>query len=188
MIKFLKKLIGRQLPDKHFGKAGRALEDILEDDFGITVNRGTGPDNPMFGIEYKTRDLDSTSAQTIASMSVSDIIKTPYRESVIFKKFQQQIRVKTKNTIIVEAELYDFRPEHIQDKIESAYEHARAQLVKNKDLQITLSGPDSVGRWGYFENSNNRENIRSFRVSQSCMDDYESMAKTNFTNIFDYGN
>jgi hypothetical protein len=100
-VKFLPDLIGRALPSKAFGRAGRAFEDMLEEDYGITVNRGKGPDNPMFGIDYKTRDLDSVSPQTIASMSVSDIIKTPYRESNVFEKFQQQIRIKTKNNVVL---------------------------------------------------------------------------------------
>jgi hypothetical protein len=186
-VKFLPNLIGKKLPCKDFGQAGRALEDMLEQDYGITVNRGKGPDNPMFGIEYKTRDLDSTSPQTVATMRVDDIIKTPYRGSEVFKKFQQQIRIKTKDNIIVKADLYNFRPQHIQEKIEAAYEYARAQLTKNKDLQITKSGPDSVGYWGYFENTNNRENSRSFRINPNGMKDYENMATSNFINIFDYG-
>jgi hypothetical protein len=187
-VKFLPDLIGKKLPPKDFGQAGRALEDMFEQDYGITVNRRKGPDNRMFGIEYKTRDLDSTSPQTVATMNVEDIIKTPYRESEVFKKFQQQIRVKTKDNIIVEADLYDFRPPHIQEKIEAAYENARAQFSKNKDLQITKSGPESIGYWGYFENTSNRESSRSFRISPNAMEDYENMAKSNFTNIFDYGN
>ena len=100
-VKFLSDLIGKTLPTKHFGKAGRALENMFEQDYGITVNRGKGPDSRIFGIDFKTRDLDSVSPQTIASMSVSDIIKTPYRESNVFEKFQQQIRIKTKNNVVL---------------------------------------------------------------------------------------
>ena len=187
-IKFLKKLIGRTLPTNKYGKAGRALEDMLEIDFGIIVNRGPGPDDLFYSIDYKTRDLDATSAQTIATMKVSDIIKTPYEKSAVFKKFQRQVRVKTKNNIIVSAELYDFRSAHIQDNIKKAYEYAQGQLAADLNIQITKSGPFSTGHWGYFENSNNRENSRSFRVSQSGMDQYESMTKANFNGIFDYGN
>ena len=185
-VKFLPDLIGKKLPNKDFGQAGRAFEDMLEKDYKITVNRGKGPDNPMFGIDYKTRDLDSVSPQTVASMSVDDIIKTPYRESEVFKKFQQQIRIKTKNNTIVEADLYDFRARHIQEKMEAAYEYARSQIIKNKTIRATVSGPDGIGYWGYFENSNNRENTRSFRVNPSGMDDYETMSKSTFASIFDY--
>jgi len=186
-VKFLPELIGQTLPSKYFGQAGRAFEDMLEESYGITVNRGPGVDSPMFGIEYKTRDLDSISPQTIATMSIDEIINTCYRESNVFKKFQQQIRIKTKNNVIVEADLYDFRPTHIQEKIEAAYEYARAQLANNRNLRTTISGPDGLGYWGYFENTNNRENSRAFRINPSGMDDYENMAKSNFTNIFDYG-
>jgi hypothetical protein len=183
-VKFLPDLIGKKLPNKDFGQAGRAIEDIFEDEYGVTINRGAGPDSPMFGIDIKSRDLDSVSPQTVATMSVNDIIQTPYRQSAVFEKFQQQIRIKTRNNTIVEADLYDFRPSYIQEKIESAYEYARAQLIKNPYLRATTSGPDGIGRWGYFENTNNRENSRSFRINPSGMDDYEKMAKSNFTNIF----
>ena len=187
-IKFLKKLIGRTMPTYKYGHSGRKLENIFEDDYGITVNRKAGPDNEMFGIEYKTRDLDATSPQTIGSMSVRDIIQTKYEDSDIFKKFQQQVRVKTKDNIIVEADLYDFRSAHIQDNIKAAYEYARAQLTANPTLQATKTGPLNVGHWGYFENTSDTDNTRSFRVSQSGMDHYEAMTKANFNGIFDYGN
>jgi len=186
-VKFLPDLIGKRLPSKDFGRAGRALEDMLEEIYGITVNRGPGADSLIFGIEYKTRDLDSVSPQTVATMSVDDIIKTPYRKSNVFKKFQQQIRIKTKDNIIVEADLYDFRSSHIQEKIETAYEHARAQLKKDKTIRATISGPDGIGYWGYFENVNNQKNSRSFRINPNGMNDYENMANSTFSNIFDYG-
>lgn len=186
-VKFLKDLIGRELPPKDFGQAGRAFEDILESEYGITVNRGAGADNPMFGIEYKTRDLDSTSPQTIGSMNVTEIISTEYKDSTIYKKFQQQIRIKTKNSIIVEADLYDFSPKFIQDKIEAAYEYARSQIIKNSAIRATIAGPDGIGHWGYFETANNRENTRSFRISNAGMRELEAMASSTFSNIFDYG-
>ena len=186
-VKFLPDLIGKTLPSKDFGRAGRALEDMFEEIYGITVNRGPGADSLIFGIEYKTRDLDSIRPQTVATMSVDEIIKTPYRKSNVFKKFQQQIRIKTKDNIIVEADLYDFRAAHIQEKIETAYEYARVQLIKDKTIRATISGPDGIGYWGYFENTNNRENSRAFRINPNGMDDYENMAKSTFANIFDYG-
>jgi hypothetical protein len=186
-LKFLRHLIGRKLPSHHFGEAGRAFEDILEEDFGITVNRGSGPDDPLFGIEYKTRDLSAVSPQTIASMTVKDIIATPYRESAIFKKFQQQIRVKTRDRTIVEADLYDFSSSQIQDLIERAYEYARQQLIKDNSLERTSSGPDNIGYWGYFEATNKSSpDIRAFRINPAGMNDYETMAKSTFNNIFDY--
>jgi hypothetical protein len=185
-VKFLKDLIGRKLPSNMFGAAGREFENILESDYNVNINRGEGPDDLMFGVEFKTRDLDAISPQTVGTMKTSDIVKTPYKESLIFKKFQQQIRIKTKNNVIVEADLYDFRPKHIQEKIEEAYEYARGQLIKDSHLRATLSGPDSTGYWGYFENSNNRENSQSFRINLSGMNDYETMAKSTFTQIFDY--
>jgi len=187
-LKFIRHLIGRKLPTHQFGEAGRAFENMLEEDFGINVNRGVGPDDPFFGIEYKTRDLSSVSPQTIASMSVKDIIATPYRQSAVFKKFQKQLRVKTKDQTIVEADLYDFSSSQIQDLVERAYEYARQQLIKDNSLERTSSGPDGTGYWGYFEATNKASpDTRAFRVNPAGMEDYETMAKSTFGNIFDYG-
>ena len=185
-IKFLKKLIGKELPNKDFGEAGRATENMFEDDYNVIINRGKGCDIKEYGIDIKTRDLDSVSPQTIATMQVSEIISTPYEQSAVFEKFQQQIRVKTKNNIIVSAELYDFRSAHIQDNVKQAYEYAQTQLTADPYIQITKVGPLGIGHWGYFENSNKRENSRAFRVSQKTMDQYEAMTKANFNGIFDY--
>lgn len=187
-IKILKDLIGRKLPPYQFGQAGRAFEDIMEEDYGVQVNRSTGVDDPRFKIEYKTRDLDAVSPQTVATMSVEEIIATPYYQSAIFKKFQQQIRIKTRNMTIVEAELYDFSPKQIQEVIGRAYEHARAQLTANPSLIRTASGNEGTGYWGYFEATNKSSpNSRSFRINPNAMDDYEDMATSTFNNIFEYG-
>lgn len=187
-IKFLNTLIGRKLPTNQFGYAGREFENMLERDYGVKVNRGAGADSLLFGIEFKTRDLDATSPQTIATMTVKQIKATPYRQSAIFKKFQQQLRIKTKDNTIVEADLYDFTPDQIQEVIERAYEHARAQLIANDTLIRTASGSEGIGYWGYFEATNkSSSDSRSFRINPNAMDDYEAMARSTFKNLFEYG-
>jgi homoserine dehydrogenase len=175
-------LIGIQLPTNTDGHAGRAIEDILEA-AGLKVNRGLGPDLIDYGIEVKTRKKSATSAQTITSMSVDTIIKTPYKDSNVYKKFQQQFRVKTDdNNVIIEAGLFDFDQPQIQELIEAAYEHGRKILSQNKNIGYT----PYTGFWGYFEQTKkDRDSVYDFRLSNSDMESLERMAKSNFKDMFE---
>ena len=175
-------LIGIQLPTNTDGHAGRAIEDILEA-AGIKFNRGLGTDLIDYGIEVKTRKKSATSAQTITSMSVDTIIKTPYKDSNVYKKFQQQFRVKTDdNNVIIEAGLFDFDQPQIQELIEAAYEHGRKILSQNKNIGYT----PYTGFWGYFEQTKkDRDSVYDFRLSNSDMESLERMAKSNFKDMFE---
>lgn len=175
------KLIGKVVPDNKNGHAGRYIEKLLEE-AGVPINRGRGPDIEIIGLEVKTRDLDATSPQTIADMSVEDIINTSYRNSHVFKKFQQQLRIYTKNNVIVSAEVYDFSPPHIQELIEHAYDHAKAQLIKNPELTRTAY----TGKYGYFERVSPHRKSLSFRLSNDDMATLEGMAKSEYKNLFEY--
>ena len=172
-------LIGQTVPTNQNGHAGRFVENLLES-MGINVNKRHGPDFLDYGLELKTRDTDATSAQTIADMSVEDIINTNYKDSHVFKKFQQQLRVYTKNNTIVSAEVYDFSHSSIQDLIELAYNHARDQLKQCSDLTRT----EYKGFYGYFERVDPNRNTLSFRLAKSDMESLEGMAKSNYKNLF----
>jgi hypothetical protein len=131
----------------------------------------------------KTRKKSATSAQTITSMSVDTIIKTPYKDSNVYKKFQQQFRVKTDdNNVIIEAGLFDFDQPQIQELIEAAYEHGRKILSQNKNIGYT----PYTGFWGYFEQTKkDRDSVYDFRLSNSDMESLERMAKSNFKDMFE---
>ena len=172
-------LIGQVVPTNQNGHAGRYVEHLIET-MGVLVNRGHGPDFIDYGLELKTRDIDATSAQTIADMSVEDIINTPYKDSHVFKKFQQQLRVYIKDNVIISAEVYDFSHSSIQEIIQRAYDHAKKQLIKCKDLERTKY----KGFYGFFERVNPDRKTLSFRLSKSDMESLESMAKSTYKNLF----
>jgi hypothetical protein len=180
-LKMSDRLIGIKLPTNIDGHAGRALEKILED-AGIKINRGHGPDIEDWGIEVKSRKKSATSAQTVASMAPDDIISKSYRQSNVYKKFRQQLRIKTNDDdVIIEAELYDFDQPHIQILIEQAYEHGRKIISQYKNIGYT---PYS-GFWGYFEQTKSDSNCYDFRISNTDMESLERMAKSTFTKHFE---
>ena len=186
-LPFIKQLIGHVLPGNKHGHAGRALEKLIES-MGLGVNRGKGLDLPALGIEVKTRAVDATSPQSVATMLPETIIKTPYEDSVVCKKLQWQLRVKlqklndsSNNTIVVDATLHDFSLPHIQKKFKEAYEHAREQIKANPNLDnATLVS----GQWGYFERKKKCRSFQ-FRFSHTDMLAIESMATTTYSSLFE---
>jgi hypothetical protein len=182
-FKLAQQLIGQQLPTNKDGHAGRALELLLET-LGVTINKGAGADILAYGLEVKTRKETASSAQTVATMSIKDIINTPYKESNIYQKFQQQLRIKTNELdIIVSAEIYDFDQPQIQDLVEQGYEFARKQIITNNCIGYT----SYVGHWGYFEQCHLPNcDAYSFRFSKQDMEDLESMAHSTFSTLFTY--
>ena len=126
-LSLCQRLLGQNLGTNQNGNAGRMLENLLES-WGVPINRGAGPDILVFGCEIKSRDRSATSSQTIADMNIQDIQARPYRDSQVRDKFQQQLRVFTENMTVVDAGIYDFSSPDIQELVEQAYEHARAQF------------------------------------------------------------
>lgn len=177
-------LIGNELPPTFGGASGRGAEDLLEK-LGINIDRRGTYDIPFFNLEVKTRDLNATSPQTVGSMTAKNIIKTPYSKSVVYKKFQHQLRIKTKYDVIVSAEIYDFSPWQIQQLIEEAYEAGRKKMI-----QLSTEGwaiPDWVTgtKWGNFERVNKNSNSWHFRINHDRMEELENMATSMFNNFFE---
>ena len=175
-------LIGKYLGTNQNGHAGRELEKLLES-MGVTINRGTGPDILVFGLEVKSRDRWAISAQTIADMNIRDIQACGYEDSHVRQKFQQQLRIYTENGYIVDAGIYDFSKPDIQELMCKAYEHARAQLIKDPTLVRTAYS----GFFGYFERTKaGCESSYSFRLSPGDMAVLEGMALSTFTKLWEY--
>ena len=182
VCKFADQLIGKQLPTNEYGEAGRELENIIEEEFGLKLNRGKGPD---WLFEIKSRKESAVSPQTVTGMYLADILKTDYKNSPVYEKFRQQLRVKTNDdNVIISAELYNFDQPQIQDLIEEAYNHAKDLLTQNSSLVRTSY---AGGYYGFFENCHpDRPNYYSFRFNDADMRTLEEMTNTTFSAVFDY--
>jgi hypothetical protein len=180
-------LIGQKLPTHLHGHAGRALESLIES-MGWPINRRHGPDILVFGLELKCRETGCTSAQTIADMNINDILVTDYHGSHVKSKFQQQLRVFTKDNIIVDIGIYDFSRPIIQEHIERAYNHARQQLIDAKAQNIDLVRTSYRGGfYGFFERCHAESpNTYSFRLSDNDMEIIENMALSKFHDFYEF--
>lgn len=161
---------------------GRQVEHIMKAQ-GFDINTGAGPDL-QFGdtpVEIKSRDNNAISPQTVGAMSLADIKSTIYEDSAIFKKFQQQYRVKTEDGIIVEEHMYDFSSWFAQSVIKESYETAR-QAIINGACGDYIPG----GKYGYFERTNkNSKTSYNFRLSDSAMKKMEAMANSTIDQLFE---
>lgn len=176
-LKLKTSLVGQIVPDKTEGRAGRYVEDLLES-AGIPINRTATTDNPMF--EIKTRDLDSTSPQTVGGMTLAKIKCTAWKNSTVFEKIQQQLRVKTQNNVVVSDEMYDFSGWCVQSLLEDAYEAARKEIIiGNKNDYIYGT------KYGYFERTNKKSKTWCFRVNHGAMQQLENLAKSKFDELFE---
>jgi hypothetical protein len=180
IFKLAAKLIGQKVPTNHDGHAGRYTEKLLED-LGVPINKGHGPDILSLGLDVKSRDLDATRAQNIADMSLEDIFRNPYKQSHVYEKFQQQLRIYTKDNVIISAKVYDFSDSHIQNLIEIAYNHAKAQLISNPYLTRTSY---TGGYYGFFERVSPDRKSYSFRLSNTDMIALEAMSTSTYRNLF----
>ena len=191
-----KALIGLKIPFKLFnddnsGAIGLYLEQILID-LGYAINQSTGPDLPTINLEIKSRAIEATSAHTIGSMNIDDIIRTPYYQSNICDKFQFQFRVLYSRTFceFTDAKVYNFTANYIQTIIEESYESSRKLLtvqyhdyLNNADSKLSpyarglkLNGDLYAG---YFENTNKLQNkTYDFRLKDSDMKRLENMARS----------
>ena len=172
-VKKLKKdnLVGKVLPTNKNGHAGRAVENLLESQ-GYNINRqGAVPDMQGLNVEVKTRDLDATSPQTVGTMLLDDIKIIPYAMSSIAGKLKQQLRVKTKDQVVVESRIWDFSDPYIQSLIETSYETAQQKIIAGcRDKYIP------GGDYGYFEKCTNSDDSYAWRMSQTMMDKLETMS------------
>jgi hypothetical protein len=178
-------LLEKQLPSNFGGDAGRACENLLEDDVGIIINRGSGCDIPAIGWEVKSRKGTATSAQTVATMRPEDIISTPYPLSPIYNKIRKQLRFTTNNNdVIIAIDLCDFDQPQIQDLLQEAYEHARSLIKKTPKIEYT----PYEGYWGYFEKTKKDRPELDFRLADGQMEKLLDMTNSTFQHIFNYDN
>jgi len=181
-----KQLIGKHLPTKFEGLAGRAIEDLLIS-IGVPVDKTGSVDIPELELEVKSRDRRSTSPQTAGSMTIQDILNTPeWTDTTFYKKICKQLRFTTNGykpeiNVIESIDIIDFDQDHIQEHFKLSYEHSRSQLLKNNKIKTCAH----KGFFGYLEQVNN-SNSYAFRLDSGRMDTVISMSKSTFQNLFEY--
>jgi hypothetical protein len=176
-------MLGKNVPNQKrytSGNVGVFVEDLFEE-AGFTVNRGDGCDLPfgISGVDIKTRNLDSDSPHTVGTMTTYDICNTPYKETSLSDKLQQQYRVHYRNGqfegTVKKAKMYDFSDDAIQSSLELAYESAREKMqtgiFDNAPEYTRVEGVK--GAVAHFEKK--KGNSWAFRVTDKAMKRFEAI-------------
>jgi hypothetical protein len=176
-------LVGTKVPDKYNGEAGRYIEDLLRQK-GLAISTKRGPDTSVHNIpiEVKSRDVDSISAETVATMTPDEILKTPYEESLVCEKFQTQFRVYTKDNVVIKNILCNFGDHPgVQGIAKSAYENVRERMKNEGPYGTYYLG----NKYAYFEQTG--KSGLSFRFRKGKLEELEKMAemKSEFNNLFE---
>ena len=172
-------------PPDYFGSNGRLVETVFEEN-GYKVNTGSGSDLKIakMPVEIKTRNVLAKSSQSIASMLPEDIVKTPYDNSPVKEKFQQQFRVHYNGDTgkVLDAKMYDFRDDHYQRIVREGYEDAR-KIFAGKKFGNYVCGK---GHKCYFERTSNSTNSYDFRLRSELMEGFETTHNSTFDSKFYY--
>lgn len=135
ITKFAPTLVGQSVPRRgtdNSAKTGNFIDQLVKNWAGASVGSST-VDIENFGIEIKSKDTESDSDWTIGSMTLDDIISTPYTDSSIYQKLQALFLVEYNNSlsIITSANLYYLDNDDIQTLIQAGYEAARQEMISN---------------------------------------------------------
>lgn len=175
---------GLKLPGnrKHPGQNANFVEDQYK---RVQVfNEGKGVDFPDYEAELKTRMVHSKSAHTAGRMTTKDIINTPYKESLVFKKLLRQQRVKLNDDFeeVVGQSFYDFSDPDIQKQFEYAYECGRNEIRQG---MADKRNTKTYG-WGLFEKEKKGTVEQwAFRITDLGMKKAEAMAKQTYNKLFE---
>jgi hypothetical protein len=171
------------------GSMGIAIEKAMEEQ-GFKISKGT-IDIEEYQLEIKTRKKSSSSPHTVGTMTLKDIIDTPWDQTPFKQKLQNQFRVTIDDEI---GRVCDQRVVHLSDdpdiqkELEKSYENARTILTEryNATGQIpkgTIKNSDDIGLLEHRSGSQ-----YAYRITDSGMKRFINMANTApvFNSLFSY--
>jgi hypothetical protein len=183
-----RELKGTKVPEERYGNIGNHVE-VSMIGMGYELDRRSSrPDLSKLRCDVKTRSTTATSAHTVGSMSLADIIATPYKDSSICAKTQYQFRVKHNQTFreIVHSKVYDFTLPEIQKSIEHAYETSREKIKEwyncEGSLPRYIRAKDAECYWEQKEGE-----CYAFRIPDGVMKKFETLFNVNksFNDLFE---
>ena len=173
---------GTSVPIKqHAGNVGRWAEKVLSNN-GYILDNGKCVDIPGLNTEVKTRKIESNSAHTIATMSIDSVKTTDYFDSIVYKKFQQQYRIyySDDQSVVIGDRVVDFSDPYIQSKISEGY------AIIQKDIKNGCGNRYIASNGWLVAELTKSGGSYQFRVPNSAMKKFESIATNKFNEFFSY--
>jgi hypothetical protein len=174
-------LIGASVIDgkTETGEIGRMIEDIISG-ANYKIDRDGTVDLPELNVEVKSRKSKSKCPHTMGTMTVENILKTPYEQSPIYKKVQRQYRVKHDELTVNEAEVFDFSDPYIQGKLKDAYNHGKTLMAAGKFDKL---GSGKATSWAYWEKKSG--NSYAYRIRDDAMRGMENAKYSTYKKHFE---
>lgn len=188
------------------GNVGTFIDNYVKSQLAIS-NTTTVVDLASLGIEIKSKDIHTSTDWSIGSMTLADILTTPYEKSSIYKKLQGLLLVTTDDTfqVIKDIGLYYFDIDEVQLLLSDSYEAARTQIQQrvnqhaaNVVQRIIAGDPNAIlgkvefnsyekfqGKYGKFEFTNNGSSFM-FRISISQMKHLISLSSAYQSPLFEF--
>jgi len=175
------------LVQKH-GNIGRWVENYLALQ-GYKINKGFGIDLLGLNLEIKTRDVNATSAQTITSLSLPNLVNYDWNRGPAKHKIARQYRVLYKqldagSSIVVESGVFDFTKSGIPQILRYDFDVNRRYFIDY--LEEHGEYPKYVNKgsgWLFLERTTERE-FWQVRLTNSNMNKLENMTKQ--VQLFDF--
>lgn len=199
-----KQLVGLSIPKKsktNPGNVGIFIDNYIKSH--LKINGNTIVDLEDYGIEIKTKDIETNTDWSIGSMTLEDILNTDYENSSICKKMQALLLVDTDDTfrVIKDYGLYYLDFDEAQQLLKDSYDNIRNQLkqhVINHAMKVNAKIQKGIfdavldkiefssfekfhGTFGKFEYTNSGTSFM-FRITKSEMRELVLKASTHTTN------
>lgn len=155
------------------------VHDMAEGIYG-KMNKGQGADFPDVRNDIKSRKTDTNAAMTVGSMTIPDIVSTPFKQTTLYQKLHTVTEVsidedyRGKQTV-GKSELV--RVHEMINEIERDYETCRSLLAKG----LTRPATTKEAPFGYFEEMyDGRQNSqqRKFRIRSTGWGKIKSASRT----------
>lgn len=136
-------------------------EEFFKEYVPVFFNDGPGADLPTLNMEVKARDINTTSALSIGTMTTKKIIDQFYDQSEIKEKLQI-IAIHWHNQVTWQGgELFNCTRSHIQEILRQDYEFIRNALAKGFD-DVYLASKSIL----HIEQPKDLKNSYKFRISE----------------------
>lgn len=136
-------------------------------------------DLPDYGVDNKIRLDSSRASHTVGSMTIDNIINTPaWRDTRFYQKSKNQNRIKYNTTFMEVSSVYllDMEIDHVQEKLQDAYNDLRSRLLqgdRSKEIK-------SSNGWAILDGYSHPNSYR-FRITNTAMKKIESLSATRDT-------
>jgi len=171
-----------------YGNIGRYVENYLASQ-GYKINKGFGIDLVGLKLEIKTRDINATSAQTVTSLSLSNLLKYDWQRGPARHKITRQYRVlykqlDSKSSIVVESGVFDFTKSGIPSILKSDFDINRRYFIDYVEKHGEYPKYVNQGSgWLFLERTTENE-VWQVRITNRNMNKLEAMTKQ--VQLFDF--